>query len=385
MSIKNWPIALDKDKRFRIFMSGPPGCFKTRVMLGLANGDINEPSLAVVDTEFGTDHYGNQFAFRRLKENDPAIIKAELKDLVKTPGPIKTLGIDSFSVYYEALIDEWVDRFLKREITSAGNKGEYYTLQPRDYVHINRSASKVVRLLLESNLNLICTCQVKDKWQDMKVIGSVFDGWKRLPYYFDTIIEISEDSQGGWKAFLKGKDRSGFLVPGQEIPWENDVKIVKYLIDKFGQDLTHGPGPKTAEPVIETKTKAEPPAEKKKKGRPPKAKPAKAETETESAAKTETETESADKTESPFKDDVDTSKQDRSGVVTRDRLMEIVKLKANASINDPKAWAVLVSKYNHVDTEGNVTDTALETAKDMTMDQAFEFMRDLVEIAANPT
>ena len=206
-------------------------------------------------------------------------------------------------------MDEWVDRFLKREIASAGNKGEYYTLQPRDYVHINRSASKIVRMLLESDLNLICVCQVKDKWEDMKVVGSIFDGWKRLPYYFDTIIEISEDKKnGGWKAFLKGKDRSGSLVPGQPIPWENDEEIVEYLAGKFGTKLDGSP---IEQKEVKKTAKTEKQAAKKVKAKDAKAEPKTKKTESKEKTKakgksepehTETdETKTVDKTETDEK------------------------------------------------------------------------------------
>ena len=192
-----------------------------------------------MDTEFGTKHYGGEFAFRRLESNDPDEIMEKVKDLVRKPENIVTLGFDSFSVYYDALIEKYADLFLKREISSAGNKGEYYTLQPRDYVHINREAGKLIRLLMKSDLNIILTCQLKDKWEGMKVIGSVFDGWKRLPYYFDTVIQMASDPQDPkkWVAQVKGKDRSNSLPTNSQMAWENDEKVVKFLEKKFGQRL----------------------------------------------------------------------------------------------------------------------------------------------------
>ena len=74
-----WPIAEPKDKKFKFFFSGPPGSYKTRLALRLAdNGNRKDPATGIIDTEFGTDHYAGEFAFRRLQENDPDLIEEEI-------------------------------------------------------------------------------------------------------------------------------------------------------------------------------------------------------------------------------------------------------------------------------------------------------------------
>ena len=374
-----WEIAQPRNKKFKLFIEGPPGCFKSRVALRLAdNGDRAKPTNAVIDTEFGTDWYGGDFAFKRAQTNDPDEILKAVTDLVKKPGDIRTLTLDSFSVHYDALMDKWVDLFALREKTSAGNKGEYYTLQPRDYVHINRDASKLVRMMLKSDLNVICICQVKDQWEGMKVIGSVFDGWKRLPYYFDTRIQITEKKGGGWVAKVLGKDRSNSFKPGEIIPWENDEQIVKYITDKMGQSFSGGalagnfdPETEVTQPVaagvvvaaiseapaaavtppvtpaVTPESVAAAPAVE------PVAPVAVPETPAP-AAVVEPVVEAAVIPEIP------------SGPVKHETLVEIVRVKKEAKINDPVVWGKLVAKYN------------VATAKDMTEAQAQELIKDII-------
>lgn len=393
-----WQVAKKRRKRFKLFLWGPEGCFKTRTALRLCNNNnFDEPTAAIIDVEMGSDHYGEDFAFFTPGENfdyTPDNIYKAVKTLVKDPGPIKNLIFDSFSVYYQMLMEQWVDRFLLRERTSKGNKGDYYTMQPRDYVHVNRDASKLVRLLLKCDLNVICICQQKEKWgDDMKVAGSIFDGWKRLPYYFDTIIEISKyEKQPGFKAQIGAKDRSNFFKIGEKIPWTSDEDIYKFFVERIGHDFSEGPRavgydpdakksdtPETDEiandlnnqeaaaeekPVEEKKqqpeTKAtEPPAEKPDESDD--AEPAPETAEPEKAPGKAESTESKD-------EDVENQPRDYKTPVTKEKLMEIVAEKKKAKINDPEVWARLIGRYD------------VASAKEMTMGQADDLIGDLVRI-----
>lgn len=249
-----WEKATPRKKRFKVLLWGPPGCFKTRTILRLGNKEEGDPVLAMADLEFGSDHYGGEFNFLRSQSVDPDEIMKNVKSIAEKPEGIKIIGFDGFSIYYEAVTVKWADLFKKREITSSGQRGEYYNIQPRDYVHINREVHGLVKIMLKSDLHVLATCQSKDQWGDnMKVIGKTFDGPKRIPFYFDTVIEIQEASNAAkkkgkvWEAYVRGKDRSGVFAPNTEIPWENDKVAAEFLISKWG-DLTQG---SDAEPVVE--------------------------------------------------------------------------------------------------------------------------------------
>ena len=226
-------VATGKKRRCKMFTYGPEGTLKTRVALRLGSG--KDPALmAVVDTERGTDHYVKEFNFSRISTSDPVEIFKEIKALVKEPGRVRTLCIDSISVYHEAMVSKFCDIYLKRETTSKGNKRDYYKLQPADYQPINREVGKLIRLLLESDLNIIVTAHAKDRWgDDMKVAGTTFDGWKKLAFYFDTVLEIQKAADGTM-TLVCHKDRTNGLKEGARLPWKNDKDAYKTLKKAFG-------------------------------------------------------------------------------------------------------------------------------------------------------
>lgn len=244
-----WEDPEPKKKKFKIFLWGPEGSYKTRVMLLLGHNPTGEKALAVIDPEFGTDHYIEEFPnIKRAQSPEADDIHSAARQIIAQPGSIKILGLDTFSIYYESLVAKYADLYLKRELRSAGHKTEYYTLQPRDYQPINREASKFVRLLLRSDLHVIVNCQQKDEWsENMKVIGQKPDGWKRLPYYFDVIIKIEKDKKNKFKAICE-KDRTHHLKVGEAIPWGSAEEAAAYLEKQFGQTLHGG---KNAAPVVE--------------------------------------------------------------------------------------------------------------------------------------
>ena len=239
--------ATSKKKRYKVLFWGPEGCYKTRTILRLGNvGKSSPPVLSMVDMEFGSDHFADEFNFDVNQEIDPDVVDSDVRTLLMNPGNTKIIGFDGWSIYHDQVKNKFLDLFLKREIRSAGHKEEYYTLQPRDYDPINRQVHRLVRLLLKSDMHVLATCQQKDKWEGMKVTGTEADSPKRLAYYFDTIIEIQEDKAKRWKAFIRRKDRSGVFQPNDEIPWGNDKEAAAFLMSKWG-DLTLGPG---ASPLV---------------------------------------------------------------------------------------------------------------------------------------
>jgi hypothetical protein len=277
----------------------------------------------------------------------------------------------------------WAERFKLRELNSAGNKTEYYTIQPRDYVHINRSASKLVRLLLKCDLNIICICQIKEKWGDnMKVVGTVFDGWKRLPYYFDTIVAIEPNKQkpDTWDAKILGKDRSYSFKVGESIPWKNDKAIVQYMIKKMGMDLSGGDLAKSYDPeaqfakneeITENLSQDEPAGQESSEQVEQATDNEQVEQANDSIQNVESEAVAITETASePETEVTDEPVEDNSGPVTTEKLIEVARHKKEARVNDPEVWAKMVAKYD-IKSEN-------KSAKNITMAQADELIKDLV-------
>jgi len=200
----------------KVALVGPYGTLKTRTALGF-------PAPVIVDTEMGTDHYTEEFKFKRLPLQGESKeyfgkVTALLKQLGADPGDRRTFEVDSWSVYCERVESAFADIFLRREDTSKGNKQEYYTLQPRDYKPIHRELMKQMNAMLRLKMHVVITMQEKDKWaagDELKVIGTTFDGYKRTPHFFDTVIFVKKvaDPKTGQERFVGTveKDRTHCL------------------------------------------------------------------------------------------------------------------------------------------------------------------------------
>ena len=225
-----WDIATGENKHIKLFIYGPAGCWKTRVMLRLGNvPEDKEPILAVMDTEFGTDHYAKEFRFRRKQKTNCIDIVNDIKDIIKTPGNIKALGVDSYTIFDKSLVSKWVDLYLKRLLTSSGHKSEFYVLQPNDHQNINKERDAFIRMLLESNLNVFVTAEVKNEWEGLKVVGKTFDAPERFEHFFDTVIEIRErKGKPGYTARVH-KDRSYRLKKNAEYDWDSEQQAYELL------------------------------------------------------------------------------------------------------------------------------------------------------------
>lgn len=252
----------------KVALIGEPGTLKTRTLLAF-------PSPVVIDTESGTDHYGKEFDFERLVTSDPNKVAEAIAMIAENPQDRKTFGIDSWSVYCESMTSKFVDLFLVTEKKSAGHKGDYYRLQPRDYQPINRAIMQQIKALMKLRCHVVITMQVKDEWAGMEKVGLTFDGYKRSPYYFDTVITIRKKHDGKGKEHLVGyveKDRTGLLpkkiedfsIKALEKAWgsffERDAEATENVF--VGGDGTVR-GLDGSDPVVPPKKDAAPAAAKK--------------------------------------------------------------------------------------------------------------------------
>jgi len=380
-----WQIAEPKSKKYKIFIWGPEGCFKTRTALRLGNvADDQPPATAMIDTEFGSDHYGGEFRFVRKQTVDPDEVFEAVKELISKPGNIKTLIIDSFSVYYESLMSKYVDLFLKREVNSAGNKRDYYVIQPRDYQQINREAYNLIRMLLACDLNVIVTCHAKDKWgENMKVEGKIADGPKKMAHYFDTIIEIEDSKSNLFTGVVKRKDRTHTLKIQEQIPWSSDIAAAEYISKAFGHDLSVDAVVKPGQAVNAKKAAVKPPKKSAKASekesepqtpdtqeavaKEPEQAPAQEQQEPSPIAEPETQpsvpanVDNAVQEESP--EPVEQSKR-----TTQELLAEVVALKRELGIVSKTTWNELLAPFK------------VNTAKELTDEQLSQFIDSLQDL-----
>lgn len=202
--------ALKTRRRLKLFIYGPSGAGKTRLALRF-------PGVAVMDLEDGTAHYGDDFEFYVLKVTTADELMQAVDWLLTHPHPFCTLVIDPITIYWESLQSKWGRIFLQRNKGGKGHRGDFYELQPRDWVTLKAEFKELLRKLIALDMNVIVTARQKAQYSDsgfMHVIGETFDCEKSLPYLFDTILHLYRDDTGHFMA-ENIKDRTNKLPCGK--------------------------------------------------------------------------------------------------------------------------------------------------------------------------
>jgi len=198
------------ERRLKLLLWGDSGVGKTTLALRF-------PRPAVIDLEGGTVHYGGTFEFEVLKATTADEVMAAVDWLLTHPYPYRTLVIDPITIYWDALQAKWHQVFLQRNKGSKGHRGDYYELQPRDWVTLKAEFKELVRKLIQLDMNVIVTARQKALYSDagfMRIVGETFDGEKSLPYLFDTILRLYRDDAGRFMA-ENIKDRTNKLPRGK--------------------------------------------------------------------------------------------------------------------------------------------------------------------------
>jgi hypothetical protein len=220
------------NRRLKLFLWGPPGTKKTILSLQF-------PKVVSVDMEKGSVLYGDNYDFDVIRTTDFEKARKSVKWLSENNHNYCTLVIDPITVYWEGLQKKWSDIFLKRRPGGkAGHKYEFYDFQAGDWGSIKSEFKAFIRDILELDMNVIVTAQQKEKYKGgggsdyMKVIGETFDGEKKLPYMFDTIVRTYRDEKNIFMGECL-KDRNHKLPEYKSFKLEYNV-----FSELFGNNLS---------------------------------------------------------------------------------------------------------------------------------------------------
>lgn len=166
------------DQRLKLLMFGPAGVGKTWAAVQL-------PMPYIIDTEGGTNHYGEKIRESGgavFQTTDMAEVIDEVRSLMTEQHPYQTLVIDPFTVLFNTLVEEG-----EREVGSDFG---------RHYQWANKFCKRLFNMLAMLDMNVIVTCHSKNEYgENMTVHGTTFDGWKKLDYLFDLVIELTKAGQ----------------------------------------------------------------------------------------------------------------------------------------------------------------------------------------------
>ena len=204
------PVA--KNARLKLFMYGDAGVGKTTASCVL-------PAPYIIDTEQGTNNYSKLITdsggavFQTTSMNE---IIEEVRKLRKEKHDFKTLVIDSSSPAYFGLIEECEEKV-----------GSEFG---RHYGEANKVMRRLINLLMDLDMNVVFTAHSKVVYgDDMKKMGTTFDGWKRLDYIFDLVLELRKITPTNRKAKVVKTRLEGF-PDGDIFDWTIDALSERHAI-----------------------------------------------------------------------------------------------------------------------------------------------------------
>lgn len=227
LKAKDPKSALPKKPKFLIF--GAPGVGKTW-------GSLEFPNVYYIDCEGGASqgHYtdklkeaGGAYLGPNDGANDMDVVLDQIKSLATTKHGYITLVIDSYSKLYNTRIAE------KAEAMEQANTDMDKTFGREKKPAISKTR-QMVAWFDRLDMNVLLVCHEKDVWSDGKVIGKTFDGYDKLEYELDLVMQIVK--QGTARKAKIGKCRLKQFREGEIIDWN-----YKAFADRYGIQVIEAP------------------------------------------------------------------------------------------------------------------------------------------------
>lgn len=199
------------EKRFKALFYGTAGAGKT-------TASIQFPQPYLIDTERGCEND----SYTKLLEKQGGVIFQtsdfeeliqEVKSLLTEKHEYKTLVIDPLTTIYNSMLD----RAAEKVGTEFG----------RHYGEANKKMKHLLDLLMRLDMNIIITAHAKNEYGDnLKVLGTTFDCYKKLDYLFDLVIEIQK--RGKQRVGVVRKSRITAFEELESFPFSYDTVAEKY-------------------------------------------------------------------------------------------------------------------------------------------------------------
>lgn len=175
-------------KRLKLFLFGPAG-------IGKSTAAIQFKSAYIIDAERGLENYDkliNESGSVVLQTSEMAEVISEVRALLVEPHEHRTLVIDPITTVYDALLDK-----CEKQVGSEFGR------------HINAAAKEMKRLsnlIMALDMNVVVTAHAKREYgSNMAVLGQTFDGWRKLDYIFDLVIELGKKNKKRFGKVVKSR------------------------------------------------------------------------------------------------------------------------------------------------------------------------------------
>jgi len=211
------PIATEQ--RPKVLLFGDAGVGKTTAALQF-------PSPYVIDAERGTTAKPYVDAIVQsggavLHTTDVDEVIGEVRALHSEQHAYRTLVLDPVTTVYDDLLDRCSLQF-----------GEEWG---RHYREANKVMKRLRNLLLRLDMAVLVTAHGKVEYgDDMKKVGTTFDGWRKLDFIFDLVIELTRRGKERWGRVRK--NRYPQFADGEEFRWTYGV-----FRERFGPGLMERP------------------------------------------------------------------------------------------------------------------------------------------------
>jgi len=195
------------------------------------------PKNYLIDAEGGSSlpHY-----VARLKEvgatylgpedgaSDPAIILEEFKSAATTKHDRLLVTLDSYSHVYNNLIQHEYTRLIEEKKQPAEG------LFGREKKPAIAWTRRLVSWIDKCDCNVLLICHQRDEWKDQKVVRQIFDGYEKLEYSLNLIMQLNKT---GPKRQLKVVKSRFAQFP------EGDVFDADYSVfaERLGRDTLEAP------------------------------------------------------------------------------------------------------------------------------------------------
>lgn len=211
--------------RIKMMVYGKTGTGKTVASLQF-------PNPVVIDTEKGTQYYGEHFTFDRLETVDPNKVIEALDELINDPKGYKTCIIDSATVLCDLIVDKHT---MRKRLRTGDNEA---VLQGLDFGAVKTDIKALIKRLLALDMNVIVTAHSKDvfaKGKFMEIEGTVPECHKDLPYVFDALLELQREK--GTNKFLARVEKSRIdALPDKDEVFEFSYKSFVEMLGIEGME-----------------------------------------------------------------------------------------------------------------------------------------------------